>query len=64
MRETPLETSVKYTRGITWPASKDTVIQTMQRNGAPEDVLQALRSNPKTRFVANTDVHMILRAHA
>lgn len=61
MRETPLEVSIRYSHGITWPTSKEVVIQRMQQNGAPEEVLQALRATDQPRFVSPTDIHMILR---
>ncbi|HEV2820884.1 MAG TPA: DUF2795 domain-containing protein [Solirubrobacteraceae bacterium] len=47
--------------GVTWPVSKEVLLERMQRNGAPEDVLQALRAADHPRFVSPTDVHMILR---
>ena len=61
MRETPLEASSRYVHGIIWPATKETVLEAMQRNGAPEDVLQPLRAANHPRFVAPSDVHMVLR---
>src|SRR5688572_14746808 len=32
-----------YLSGVTFPAKKDTLVRTAHRNGAPEDVLGALR---------------------
>ncbi|MBA3304607.1 MAG: DUF2795 domain-containing protein [Thermoleophilaceae bacterium] len=60
MRETPLEVSSKYVHGITWPVLKGELIETMQRNGAPEDVLEVVRSFRLARFVAPSDVHQAL----
>ena len=60
MRETPLEVSLRYVGGIRWPANKADVLEAMKRNGAPEDVLQTVRSAGKARFVAPSDVHMAL----
>ena len=60
MRQTPLEASSRYVHGIIWPATKETVLEAMQRNGAPDDVLEALRSVNHPRFVAPSDVHQLL----
>ncbi|CAN5118356.1 hypothetical protein BH20ACT20_BH20ACT20_02200 [soil metagenome] len=64
MRETPLEASLKYVNGVTWPINKAELLEAMQRNGAPDDVLQNVRSAPVARFVSPTDIHMALRSLA
>ncbi len=64
MQETPLEASRKYVVGIGWPASKEEVLTAVERNGAPEDVMQVLRAVDKPRFVSATDVHQALWAAA
>jgi hypothetical protein len=58
--EAPVEVTQKYIDGITWPASKEDVRDALQRNGAPNDVLQALSSADKDRFVGPNDLHAIL----
>ncbi len=60
MDETPVEATQKYFEGIIWPASKDEVLSAAQQNGAPDDVLQALRTADKDRFFAPSDVHNAL----
>ncbi len=64
MRETPLDVSLQYVRGVTWPARKPDLLEAMERNGAPGDVLEAVRAFRLERFVAPSDVHMALRPHA
>ncbi len=64
MRETPLEVSSKYVHGVTWPVSKGELVEAMERNGAPDDVLQNVSSAPVARFVSPTDIHMALRSLA
>lgn len=56
MQETPLDATRKYAQGLKWPADKATVIAVFERNGAPPDVLQALRDTDKPRWVAPSDV--------
>ncbi len=60
MDQTPVEATQKYFHGIVWPTSKQEVITTAERNGAPEDILQALRSVDKQRFVGPAEVHNVL----
>ena len=57
MKETPLEVSLKYVHGVTWPVLKGELLQAMQQNGAPDDVLETVRADPLERFVAPSDVH-------
>jgi|AntDryMetagUQ889_1029465.scaffolds.fasta_scaffold02599_2 hypothetical protein len=57
MRETPLEVSLRYVGGIRWPANKADVLEAMKRNGAPEDVLQTVRSFWRERYASPADVH-------
>ncbi len=56
MQDTPVDATRKYSQGIIWPADKETLLQVFQRNGAPEDVLRAVRDAPKSRFVAPSDI--------
>lgn len=60
MEDTPIEVTTKYIDGIVWPASKQDVLSTMERNGAPEDVLQALRSVEREDFTGPNEVHNVL----
>lgn len=56
MNETPVDATRKYSHGIIWPADKDTVIQVFQRNGAPPDIVEAIRNADKPRWVAPSDI--------
>ena len=56
MQETPLDATRKYAKGIIWPVDKETLIETFRRNGAPDDVLQAVSRYHKSRFVAPSDI--------
>ncbi len=60
MEDTPVEATQKYIDGIQWPASKDDVLQAMEGNGAPEDVLGAVRNEDKERFTGPNEVHHAL----
>jgi len=60
MKETPLEVSAKYVNGVIWPVTKEELLSSMERNGAPDDVLETVRSANQARFVAPSDVHQAL----
>jgi len=60
MDETPVEATQKYIHGVEWPASKEAVITALERTGASDDIVQALRSADKERFVGPNDVHNVL----
>ncbi len=60
MKETPLEVSSKYVNGVIWPVTKEVLLEAMERQGAPDDVLQTVRAAPQARFVAPSDVHQAL----
>ena len=60
MDEKPIEAMQKYVDGIHWPATKDEVVEAVERNGAPDDVLQALRASDKDRFAGPNEVHNVL----
>jgi hypothetical protein len=60
MDEAPIEVTQKYIDGIAWPASKEEVLGALRQNGAPDDVLQSVRSANKERFVGPNDLHAIL----
>ncbi len=56
MQETPVDATRRYAQGIIWPVDKDTLIEVFQRNGAPDDVIRAIREYYKSRFVAPSDI--------
>ncbi len=61
MQETPVDATRKYAQGLSYPANKETVVQVLQRNGAPDDVIQAVRDADKPRWVAPSDLVITLR---
>ncbi|NQX06295.1 DUF2795 domain-containing protein [Rathayibacter sp. VKM Ac-2856] len=46
----------KYLAGIDYPASKDTIVETAEKEGADSDVLDALRAIPEGDYAKPTDV--------
>ncbi|KQQ07898.1 MULTISPECIES: DUF2795 domain-containing protein [Rathayibacter] len=46
----------KYLSGIDYPASKDTIVETAEKENAPSDVLDALRAIPEGDYDAPTAV--------
>lgn len=46
----------KHLKGVDYPASKDDVIKAAEKNGADEEILQALRNMSKDSFDRPTDV--------
>ncbi|MBE2316527.1 DUF2795 domain-containing protein [Solirubrobacter sp. CPCC 204708] len=46
----------KHLKGVDYPASKDDVVSTAESNGAPDDILDALRSMNKDSFDGPTAV--------
>lgn len=46
----------KYLSGIDYPASKDDVVSTAEKENAPDDVLEALRAIPDGEYDAPTAV--------
>ena len=60
MEETPVEAVEKYLdTSITWPASKEDVIACVERNGAPQELVEELRAEDKDRFVGPNQVHEV-----
>lgn len=51
----PIEVQ-KHLSGVDYPASKDDLVSTAEREGAGDDVLEALRSLPDREFDSPTDV--------
>jgi hypothetical protein len=52
---TPIELQ-KYLSGVDYPASKDDLVRTAEEQGAPDDLLEALRSASSDSFDSPTDV--------
>lgn len=46
----------KHLSGVDYPASKDDLVRAAEREGAGDDVLDALRSLPDREFDGPTDV--------
>ena len=46
----------KYLSGIDYPASKDTIVEAAEKQGAGADVLDALRAIPEGDYDKPTDV--------
>jgi hypothetical protein len=46
----------KHLKGVDYPASKDDIVSTAESNGAPDDILDALRSMSKDSFDGPTAV--------
>ena len=46
----------KYLSGIDYPASKDDVVSTAEKENAPDDVLEALRAIPDGEYDGPTAV--------
>lgn len=60
MEEKPLEVTQKYLDGVQWPAGKDDVLEAAESNGAPDDVLEAIRAMDKDRLTGPNEVHNAL----
>jgi len=50
----------KHLKGVDYPASKDDLISTAESNGAPDELLEALRSADKDSFDGPTAVQSAL----
>lgn len=62
MEETPIEVTQKYVGRLNWPASKDEVLESVQSNGAPDDVVELIRGMDRETFTGINDVHQLLWA--
>lgn len=60
MKEVPIEAARKYVDGVTWPADKERVLEVVRRNGAPDDVVEIVRSIDMERLTSPADVHRAL----
>lgn len=61
MYETPLDEMQRYLHGVVYPSTKDTVIETAQRNGAPAGMIDRL-GGLRTRVAGPHEVVIALRA--
>jgi hypothetical protein len=50
----------KHLKGVDYPASRDDLVQTAESNGAPQDIIEALRSTNKDTFDGPTAVQQAL----
>ena len=50
----------KHLKGVDYPANRDELVQTAESNGAPQDVIEALRSTNKDSFDGPTAVQQAL----
>ena len=60
MDETPLDELQRYMNDVVYPAKKDLVLQTAERNGAPDHMMQRL-SALKSRVSGPHEVLIVLR---
>ncbi|HEV2754037.1 MAG TPA: SRPBCC family protein [Solirubrobacteraceae bacterium] len=61
MNETPLEVARLYTRGLKFPATKEQVLESFQRQGAPHEAVEIIRSKNHPRFSGPNEVMVYLR---
>ena len=50
----------KHLKGVDYPASRDDLVQAAEANGAPEDIVDALRNAGKDSFDGPTAVQEAL----
>ena len=50
------EQVVQYLTTVDFPASKDALVRDAERNGAPEDVVKALRAMPPVEYGSKAEV--------
>jgi len=50
----------KYLKGVNYPASKDELVDTAQANGAPPDIIDALRDASQDSFDGPSGVQKAL----
>jgi hypothetical protein len=55
MKANPIEVQ-KHLKGMDYPASRDEVVQVAESNGAPDDILDALRGLPEQQYDGPDDV--------
>lgn len=47
---------VKYLTTVDFPATKDALVRDAERNGAPEEVVKALRAMPPVEYASKAEV--------
>lgn len=47
---------IQYLTTADFPATKDALVQDAQRNGAPDDVVRALRAMPPVEYASKAEV--------
>ena len=60
MQETPLDEMQRYLHGVVYPSKRELVLQTAERNGAPNHVMQKL-SALRSRVAGPHEVLIVLR---
>ncbi len=50
------EQVVQYLISVDFPATKDALVREADRNGAPEDVIKALRAMPPVEYASKDEV--------
>lgn len=50
------EQVVQYLVAVDFPATKDALVREAERNGAPEDVVKALRAIPAVEYASKDEV--------
>jgi hypothetical protein len=56
----PIEVVQKHLAGVDYPANKDEVIAGAERNGAPQDVIEALQALAEEQFNDRSEVQAAL----
>ena len=59
MNVNPIELQ-KHLKGVSYPASRDDLVSAAESNGAPSELVDALRSSGKDTFDDPTDVQSAL----
>jgi hypothetical protein len=55
MASDPIEAQ-RYLQGVSYPASKQEVIQTAESNGAPQDMIERLQAENREQFEGPEEV--------
>jgi hypothetical protein len=55
MKVNPIEVQ-KHLKGMDYPASRDELVQAAEGNGAPDDIVEALRGMPEQEYDGPDDV--------
>lgn len=52
MNETPVDITRKYSQGLVYPASKDQVLEVLERNGAPAHAVEIIRATSHPKYAS------------